>query len=74
MTTADLKAAGILPTTKRTVLDAVQFKFPYEKIEGVSLINGDTLAITNDNDFGIDSTSPENGTLLWTFKLPYTIK
>ncbi len=74
MTTADLKASGILPTTKRTVLDAVAFKFPYEKIEGVSLINGDTLAITNDNDFGIDSKTPENGTLLWTFKLPYTIK
>ncbi|KRF08067.1 copper amine oxidase [Paenibacillus sp. Soil766] len=74
MTVADLKANGVLPTTKRTILDAVQFKFPYEKIEGVSLINGDTLAITNDNDFGIDSTTPENGTLLWTFKLPYTIK
>jgi hypothetical protein len=74
MSIADLKANNILPTTKRTVLDAVAFKFPYEKIEGVSLINGDTLAITNDNDFGIDSTTPENGTLLWTFKLPYTIK
>ncbi|WNR45304.1 esterase-like activity of phytase family protein [Paenibacillus roseipurpureus] len=74
MTIADLKANGILPTTKRTVLDAVAFKFPYEKIEGISLVNGDTLAITNDNDFGIDSNNPENGTLLWTFKLPYTIK
>ncbi|OCT15383.1 copper amine oxidase [Paenibacillus pectinilyticus] len=70
MTIQDLKTNGILPAKKRTILDAVEFKFPYEKIEGVTLVNGDTLVITNDNDFGIDSTSPENGTLLWTFKLP----
>ncbi|GAB6989956.1 esterase-like activity of phytase family protein [Paenibacillus pini] len=74
MSTADLKKNNILPPTKRTVLDSVEFKYPYEKIEGVSLINGNTLVIVNDNDFGIDSTSPENGTELWTFKLPYSIK
>ncbi|EFM10616.1 copper amine oxidase domain protein [Paenibacillus curdlanolyticus YK9] len=74
MTVADLKTNDILPASKRTVLDAVEFKFPYEKIEGLSLINGDTLAIVNDNDFGVDSKLTTNGTELWTFKLPYTIK
>ncbi|MGG1516053.1 esterase-like activity of phytase family protein [Paenibacillus oryzisoli] len=74
MSVQDLKTNSILPVKKWTVLDAVGFKFPYEKIEGVSLVNGDTLVITNDNDFGIDSTTPENGTLLWTFKLPYKIQ
>ncbi|WP_040950870.1 esterase-like activity of phytase family protein [Gorillibacterium massiliense] len=74
MTLTDLRTNGISPVSKRTILDAVEFKFPYEKIEGLSLVNGDTLAIVNDNDFGIGSTSAENGTELWTFKLPYTIK
>lgn len=74
MTISDLKINGILPPSKRTVLDSVEFKYPYEKIEGISLINGNTLVIINDNDFGVDSTSTENGTELWTFKLPYTIK
>ncbi|TBL77338.1 esterase-like activity of phytase family protein [Paenibacillus thalictri] len=74
MKIADLKASGIMPVSKRTILDSVEFKFPYEKIEGLSLVNGNTLAIVNDNDFGIDSTLPTNGTELWTFKLPYTIK
>ncbi len=74
MTIADLKTIGILAPSKRTVLDSVEFKYPYEKIEGLSLVNGNTLVIINDNDFGVDSTSPENGTELWTFKLPYTIK
>ncbi|MDD9268508.1 esterase-like activity of phytase family protein [Paenibacillus sp. GCM10023248] len=74
MSVQDLKTASILPVKKWTVLDAVSFKFPFEKIEGVSLVNDDTLVITNDNDFGIDSKSSDNGTLLWTFKLPYKIQ
>lgn len=74
MTTTDLKINGILPLSKRTVLDSVEFQYPYEKIEGISLINGNTLVIINDNDFGVGSTSTDNGTELWTFKLPYTIK
>lgn len=74
MTVTDLKATSIKPVSKRTVLDAVDFKFPYEKIEGVTLTNGDTLTIVNDNDFGIGSTTEANGTELWQFKLPYTLK
>ena len=73
-TAAELKANGIKPVSKRTVLDAIEFEFPYEKIEGVTLTNGDTLTIVNDNDFGIDSTSEANGTELWQFKLPYPLK
>ncbi|MEC0245554.1 esterase-like activity of phytase family protein [Paenibacillus chitinolyticus] len=74
MSPAELKGQNILPPSKRTLLDLVPFKYPYEKVEGVSLVNGNTLVIVNDNDFGVDSSSPENGTELWTFKLPYTIK
>ncbi|MCR8643995.1 esterase-like activity of phytase family protein [Paenibacillus sp. N1-5-1-14] len=74
MSMQELKKNAILPVAKRTVLDAVEFKYPYEKIEGVSLVNGNTLVIINDNDFGIDSNLPTNGTELWTFKLPYAIK
>jgi hypothetical protein len=74
MSVAELKANGILPPSKRTIVDLVAFKFPYEKIEGLSLIGGNTIAIINDNDFGVGSDLPGNGTELWTFKLPYTIK
>ncbi len=74
MGVADLKANGILPPSKRTVLDAVAFGFPYEKIEGITLVGGNQLFFVNDNDFGIGSTSPENGTELWAFELPYEIK
>jgi hypothetical protein len=74
MSLKEMKEANIMPPSKRTVVDAVAFKFPYEKIEGLSLVNGDTVVIVNDNDFGIGSTTPMNGTELWTFKLPYTIK
>lgn len=72
---SEVRQAGIQTPVKRTVLDAVEFKYPNEKIEGISLVNGHTLVIVNDNDFGVaDPTSKENGTDLWTFELPYEIK
>lgn len=74
MNIEELKANGIMPPSKRTVLDLVAFKYPYEKVEGLSLVDGNTIVIVNDNDFGVGSNSPENGTDLWTFKLPYMIK
>lgn len=71
----EVRQAGIQTPVKRTVLDAVEFKYPHEKIEGISLVNGHTLVIVNDNDFGVtDPDSKENGTDLWTFELPYNIK
>ncbi|MNC28085.1 hypothetical protein D3C75_762770 [compost metagenome] len=73
MSISNLTAAAIMPPSKRTVLDAAAFQFPYEKIEGLTLVDGNTIAIINDNDFGVGSDSAENGTSLWTFQLPYTI-
>ncbi|WP_068774899.1 esterase-like activity of phytase family protein [Paenibacillus sp. FJAT-26967] len=74
MTVQDLEEHHILPPAKQTILDLVAFKYPYEKVEGLSLVDGDKLVIVNDNDFGVGSTSPQNGTELWTFKLPYTLQ
>ncbi|MEK8130740.1 esterase-like activity of phytase family protein [Paenibacillus filicis] len=72
---AELTQQGIRSPQKRTVLDAVEFGFPFEKIEGISLVNGNILSFVNDNDFGVaGDTGAGNGTLLWQFKLPYTIK
>ncbi len=74
MSLSDLKKAGIQPPSKRTLVDLASFRYPYEKIEGLALVNGSTLVIVNDNDFGVGSTSAENGTELWAFDLPYTLK
>lgn len=75
LTVAELTKAGITVPTKKTILDAVEFKYPNEKIEGISLVNGNKLVIVNDNDFGVDKPdSKENGTDLWTFELPYVLK
>ncbi|WP_281884638.1 esterase-like activity of phytase family protein [Paenibacillus sp. YYML68] len=73
MSAADLKAASIMPVAKRTIVDFVELKFPYEKIEGLTLVGDDTLVIVNDNDFGVGSDLAENGTELWTVKLPQPI-
>ncbi|SDD16938.1 Copper amine oxidase N-terminal domain-containing protein [Paenibacillus sp. UNCCL117] len=75
MSMDELAQQSIRFPAKRTVLDAVEFGFPFEKIEGISLVNGNVLSILNDNDFGVaGDVGPGNGTLLWQFKLPYSIK
>lgn len=74
MDMTELAQQGISIPTKRSVLDAVSFKYPYEKIEGITLLHGQTLVMINDNDFGVGSTLKENGTQLWTFKLPSILK
>ncbi|GIP23412.1 esterase-like activity of phytase family protein [Paenibacillus sp. J22TS3] len=75
LTPAELIKAGVTPVSKKTILNAVDFKYPNEKIEGISLVGGNKLVIVNDNDFGVDKPdSKENGTDLWIFELPYTLK
>lgn len=75
MSVADLKAKNIVTPTKRTLLDAVEFQYPYEKIEGITLVGGNKLVIINDNDFGVAGGPVDgNGTGLWTFELPQILK
>lgn len=53
---AGLTAAGITPVSKTLVLDILKdlpSAYPHDKAEGLALINGNTLAISNDDDFGV---------------------
>lgn len=52
--TANLSAAGVMPLVKELVFDSYH-EMPdlAEKIEGVALLNGEQVALINDNDFGI---------------------
>ncbi|MCD7033621.1 esterase-like activity of phytase family protein [Metabacillus sp. GX 13764] len=63
-----LKGAGITAASKKEVLDPLKFGFPYEKIEGITLVDSKKLAIINDSDFGVDD--PKVKTVLWLFRLP----
>lgn len=53
---AGLQAAGIVPVTKTLTLDLLKdlpTVYPHDKAEGLALINGNTLVISNDDDFGV---------------------
>ncbi|MDR6197779.1 esterase-like activity of phytase family protein [Siphonobacter sp. SORGH_AS_0500] len=54
--TAGLQSAGITPVTKTLVLDLlaqINPVYPHDKAEGLALIGNSTLAISNDDDFGV---------------------
>jgi hypothetical protein len=70
LTVNELTAAGIKPVTKQLVLDllALPQLYPHDKPEGLSLIGLCTLAISNDDDFGII----DNGGVIGQKILPAT--
>jgi phytase-like protein len=50
-----LRAAGIVPVTKTLVIDllALPAGYPHDKPEGLAVIDGRILAVSNDDDFGV---------------------
>jgi len=62
----ELQQAGIVTPTRSLILDLLQFGYPFQKVEGMTLV-GTQLSVVNDNDFDIGGTDP---TQLWTFNVP----
>jgi glycerophosphoryl diester phosphodiesterase len=54
---AELATAGIVPVSKKSIANAAQLGYTgVEKLEGLALVAPNTLALINDNDFGVTDT------------------
>ncbi len=54
MTSAELQAAGINPLTKHLHIDLATAGYnSVEKVEGLTIVDRNTIAVINDNDFGV---------------------
>ena len=55
LTDAELAAAGIVTVSKKLIVDllAMPGGYPHDKAEGLAIINPTTIAVSNDDDFGI---------------------
>ncbi|HEY9763220.1 MAG TPA: choice-of-anchor I family protein [Trichocoleus sp.] len=65
MTLAELQAAGVKPINKALHVDLATAGYnTVEKVEGLTIINGNTLAVINDNDFTVAGITidPTTGT------------
>ena len=54
--TAGLTAAGVVPVTKTLTLDLLKDLpnvYPHDKAEGLAILPGNILVISNDDDFGV---------------------
>ncbi|MEW9698471.1 esterase-like activity of phytase family protein [Paenibacillus sp. SI8] len=63
LTVKQLKDQGIQPVSKELIVDIAKLGYPYEKIEGIAVADKNTIAIVNDNDFGISYDEKGNLTL-----------
>lgn len=52
---ADLKRAGIDYVKKTMVVDLAKLGFSPDKFEGLALVDSTTIAVVNDNDFGVSA-------------------
>jgi hypothetical protein len=50
---ADLQAAGIVPVKKELLVDLLALGYPHDKPEGITIVDNNTIAISNDDDFGL---------------------
>lgn len=74
LSVAELATANLDPVSKRLVTNVATLGYTgVEKLEGLALINANTLAIINDNDFGIGGSTVSNGQLAGA-TVPSTIK
>jgi hypothetical protein len=66
----DLAALGITPADSSTVLDFNQElpEITDYKLEGLSILNANEVAISNDNDFGV-TMDPEAKSRMWIIRL-----
>ncbi|MGE5701204.1 MAG: esterase-like activity of phytase family protein, partial [Clostridia bacterium] len=75
MTDADLRKAKVKLPVKRQIIDLTAYDYPFEKMEGLTMVDDKTVAIVNDNDFGIDNTTQTGTpTQFWLFELPSGLK
>jgi hypothetical protein len=54
LTVQQLKDNGIVPVSKELIVDMAKLGYPYEKIEGLTTVDKNTIAIVNDNDFAVN--------------------
>lgn len=50
-----LQANGVVAVTKTLAVDLLPLGYPHDKAEGLAIIDRSTIAVSNDDDFGIDS-------------------
>ncbi len=50
---AGMAANGIVPVKKTLLLDLVPLSYPHDKLEGITVVDDHTIAISDDDDFGV---------------------
>jgi hypothetical protein len=53
LSVADFRTHGIVPVRKVLVADLLDYGYPHDKAEGLAVIDQFTIAVANDDDFGI---------------------
>ncbi|OLV19151.1 Alkaline phosphatase [Deinococcus marmoris] len=68
-TDADLGALGIQTSTRKLVFKSTDAGITDDKLEGLAILTPSTIALTNDNDFGIGDNKTGAPSKIWVVQL-----
>lgn len=73
-TATDLAALGIKTATRKRVFKSTDAGITDDKLEGLAILSPATIALTNDNDFGIGDNKTGAPSKLWIVQLGESLK
>ncbi|WP_291426581.1 esterase-like activity of phytase family protein [Deinococcus sp.] len=73
-TATDLNALAIKTTTRKLVFKSTDAGITDDKLEGLAILTPATIALTNDNDFGIGDNKTNAPSKIWFVQLGQSLK
>lgn len=73
-TATDLAALGVQASARKLVFKSTNAGITDDKLEGVAVLTPATIALTNDNDFGIGDNKTGAPSKLWVVQLGQSLK
>ncbi|RJF75652.1 esterase-like activity of phytase family protein [Deinococcus cavernae] len=73
-TATDLSALGIKTSTRKLVFKSTDAGIVDDKLEGLAILTPATIALTNDNDFGIGDNKTNAPSKIWFVQLGQSLK
>ncbi|GGO26215.1 hypothetical protein GCM10008949_16830 [Deinococcus humi] len=70
----DLAALGIQTSTRKLVFKSADAGIMDDKLEGLAILTPSTIALTNDNDFGIGDNKTGTPSKIWVVQLGQRLK
>jgi len=58
---ADIAKTNIIPVKKTEIVNIMSLGWPADNVEGITVVDKNTIVVVSDNDYQVDSTNDPTG-------------